>query len=95
MSTITDQANRAALLDWQPAQIASTDSAWAFMRAAANYLSMGFHPDTRFAEYVERRDGELIHLFDAADAARLDECMARCFDALTDPYAVACELLDD
>ena len=57
-------------------------TAQAFLRECCDALDLGFHPDTRFADYEDLNGNRC---FDDAEAAELDLAMGTTFE-LCDPY---------
>ena len=72
-----------------PEPVRTPAEAEAFLRWCCAEIGVGFHPDTRFGDYVV--DGG-VPAFDSAEAARLDRLMAETFFVLPDPYAVCATL---
>ena len=62
------------------------DEAEHFVRWAARDIGLGFHPDTRFADYVDLSGSRL---FSDDTAKRCDDYMADSFGFGMDPYQVA------
>jgi hypothetical protein len=62
-------------------------SAVHFARWCLAVIGLAYHPDTPFAEYVDR-NGQAA--FSAAECARLEELAERAFEHC-DPYAIGCE----
>lgn len=50
-------------------------------------LGLGFHPDTRFEDYIEFKSGK--RTYTNKEAKLLDERMERVFEEVKDPYAIA------
>lgn len=61
-----------------------------FIRACVRYFGIGFHPDTRGAEYMDARTD--LPCFTPERAARFDRRMAEAF-TVCDPYDIAVRLM--
>jgi len=68
-------ARRNLVLVWSDERICTVDQVEEFFDALTGYL--GWHPDTKFDEYVHKDTGE--RLFDDAEALKLDTRMVECF----------------
>jgi hypothetical protein len=69
---------------FQPPDVSDGESATRFVKWCVEQLGLGFHPDTRFAEYVEE-DGSPV--FTPEQARQLDELTEKAFNFI-DPYDV-------
>ncbi len=67
-----------------PEEVHDRESAVCFIKWCVEVIGLGYHPDTHFADYVDR-DGRAI--FSTADAARLEE-LTECAFQHCDPYEV-------
>jgi hypothetical protein len=65
-----------------PPEVQDRASAVRFVQWCVKMLGLGYHPDTPFADYVDR-DGRAT--FTPAEAARLEEAGEQAF-AFCDPY---------
>lgn len=70
--------------------VRDTESAEAFIRWCCREIGIGFHPDTRFKNYVEASGAAT---FDDASASRLEREISWAFNFLDDPYKVALDEL--
>lgn len=74
-----------------PTEIRSLDDAKTFFRFLYLVEKLAFHPDERFANYVDENGKRL---YAAAKARELDRLMAQTFEVCDDPYAVAVEIAE-
>lgn len=102
---LTEECKRNRIVAFIPAreQINSEQDVREFFAALTQYLV--WHPETDFADYAYQAAGEPLKegecgkpIFDAKDAERLNECMARAFEVCeritkhtVDPYEIAFE----
>jgi hypothetical protein len=72
------------MMELNPPEVRDRETATRFVRWCVEQLGLGYHPDTRFADYVEE-DGRPA--FTPAQALQLDELTEKAF-AFIDPYEV-------
>jgi len=77
-----------ALVDPRPGTLVApknADEARLWLRSCAEYLGLGFHPDTRGQDYVDNGTGK--RTFTRAEAKAFERAREMTFGLLDDPYA--------